>query len=111
NYAPHYSIAHGAKDDPTSRDCSSCHHDHQGRDFALSKISDAACLRCHQDLNQIHPRTATAPISNFNRDHPEFRAVKPSEYERTMKFSHALHLSLGVSHSAGDAGLHGLTPG
>jgi predicted CXXCH cytochrome family protein len=112
NYAPHYSTAHGTKDDPTARGCSSCHHDHQGRDFALSKTSDAACLRCHQDLNQLHSGTTTPSITSFHRDHPEFRAVKRvGDYQRTLKFNHALHLSLGVSHSAEDAGLHGLTPG
>jgi hypothetical protein len=112
NYSPHYSTATGAHDDAASRDCSSCHHDHQGKDFALARVADSTCTRCHHDLKELHPATALAPVvTNFNRDHPPFRATEQARsYPRTLKFSHALHLSLGISHSAEDAGKHGLTP-
>src|SRR5438270_8291454 len=50
NYGPHYDRAakpHLA-DDATAHDCSSCHHDHQGKDFSLARVADSDCTRRHQ---------------------------------------------------------------
>lgn len=111
NYSPHYSASSPASKDAMARDCSSCHRDHQGRDFSLVHLNDSTCVRCHKDLNQFHPGASPGhSITSFHGDHPEFQPVrKAGEYRRTMKFSHALHMSPGVSHSAADAEKNGLT--
>ena len=96
NYGPHYDrkVRPHLLDDPQSRDCSSCHHDHQGKDFALSRVADTDCTRCHKDLSPLHGTGPT--ITAFQTDHPEFRAKsKPSA--RGLKFNHALHLAVGMT--------------
>ncbi|HEX3150175.1 MAG TPA: cytochrome c3 family protein [Gemmataceae bacterium] len=96
NFAPHYDRM--AKphlvDDAQARDCSSCHHDHQGADFALARVNDSDCTRCHKDLSPLHGSSPN--ITAFHKDHPDFR-VKQSPPMRGLKFNHALHLTTGIT--------------
>lgn len=83
--------------------CSNCHRDHNGRNFSLVKLADTDCTRCHANLpanaGNGSPK-CEAKVTNFVSDHPEFRPVK-SQPERTLKFSHALHMSPGQAHTKG----------
>jgi hypothetical protein len=99
NYGPHYDRKdrpHLA-DDAQARDCSSCHHDHLGKDVPLSRVADADCTRCHKDLSPLHGTLST--VTAFHTDHPDFRAMaKPPA--RGLKFNHALHLAVGMTEKA-----------
>jgi Cytochrome c7 and related cytochrome c len=99
NYAPHYdrTTKHHLADDALSHDCSSCHHDHQGVDFALARVADSDCTRCHKDLSPLH--SIGPSINAFHTDHPEFRA-KQQPPVRALKFNHALHLATGITEKA-----------
>lgn len=85
-------------------DCASCHHDHNGRDASLTRMSDEHCSVCHANLKQNHAAGATQyenTITSFIGDHPEFKPLKdPGEVakKRTLKFSHALHMTPGITY-------------
>jgi hypothetical protein len=99
NYGPHYDRTRNPQllDDAQARDCSSCHHDHRGKDFNLAHVSDDECVRCHQNPGRLH---GTDPsITAFATDHPEFRA-KAHPPARGLKFNHALHLAKGLTEPA-----------
>ena len=106
NYAPHYSAMASdyLKNDPIARNCSSCHHEHRGRDSAIAHVADADCVRCHRDLNRLHvkdpPPEARVPVANitaFHKDHPEFRLLSTGRPpKRGLTFNHALHLAYGI---------------
>jgi hypothetical protein len=99
NYGPHYDRTHNPQlvDDAQARDCSSCHHDHRGKDFDLTRVSDSECVRCHRDLSRLH---GTGPsITAFATDHPDFRATTHPP-TRGLKFNHALHLAKGLTEPA-----------
>jgi hypothetical protein len=85
--------------------CASCHHEHQGRQAALTRMADSRCTRCHGDLEH-HYRDGTAPgqervypvASRFNRhDHPPFGAGADVKDPGTVAFNHQLHLSAGIA--------------
>lgn len=93
--------------------CSQCHHDHQGRDNSLVKMSDRHCTQCHADLPAAHvsgKSTFAEKVTGFAKDHPEFRPLASGkvESERRLKFSHALHMSPGLVYDANDQ--HKWTP-
>lgn len=67
--------------------CSNCHHDHGGRNQSLVRIADTHCTRCHTGMN-------------FVSHHPEFRPLK-SPPTRTLKFSHAVHMTPGQATTPG----------
>jgi hypothetical protein len=96
DYGPHYDRTANPNllPDARARDCSSCHHDHQGKDFALAHVADADCTRCHKNLSPLHG--TSPPITAFHTDHPEFRA-KAKPPVRGLKFNHALHLAAGMT--------------
>lgn len=94
-YAPHHpGKTNWHSLDP--KDCTLCHNDHNGADFALAKPADAACTQCHENIQNYHSGTpAVANISHFT-DHPNFRVLeKKPEDIRSLKFSHAVHLTPG----------------
>jgi hypothetical protein len=83
--------------------CSNCHHDHAGRLNSLVRISDDHCTKCHAQLGPEHVAGSPkreAKIASFTRDHPEFRALATPP-ARTLKFSHALHLTPGQASALG----------
>ena len=82
--------------------CSNCHHDHNGRDHSLVRLSDRHCIGCHADLRTAggHPSHDYATTTtDFATNHPEFRplATPPA---RGLKFSHALHMTPGLRYTA-----------
>lgn len=87
--------------------CSNCHHDHNGRMNSLVKLADKDCNQCHASLDKFHDvgrSKAGTPyqnaITNFVKDHPEFRSLGVDPKSRTLKFSHAVHMSPGQAYSA-----------
>jgi hypothetical protein len=86
--------------------CGNCHEEHRGRLHPLARVADGRCTRCHANLAD-HRRSAEHPfcpsVTGFAKDHPEFRAL--AEYpgntpydRRTLKFSHGLHMTPGMTH-------------
>lgn len=86
--------------------CADCHRDHQGRDHSLTRLADAACVRCHADLpgHHAYPNAlaSTGSITGFGPPggHPEFAALDAAP-NRTLKFSHATHLTPGLGQGTG----------
>jgi len=95
NYAPHHVSA------KPELACASCHHDHQGRDFSLTRVGDSDCTQCHQDLKNHHEKSTPAfanAVTNFDKDHPEFKGAK-TDFKRTLKFSHQHHMTPGIPYT------------
>lgn len=99
------------KDEFKTEACSACHHDHNGRNFSLTRLSDHHCVRCHDNLAAATTKGQTEytnKVTSFVGDHPEFRtlAQRPS----SLKFSHSQHLTPGMVLQAGAKGktLHGI---
>jgi hypothetical protein len=59
--------------------CAACHREHQGADFNLTAMSDAACQSCHQKRYE-----------SFSTDHPDF-GNWPYERSTRITFNHASH--------------------
>jgi hypothetical protein len=97
--APHHATL---KDSPQ---CADCHHDHRGRDASLVRLEDSACTRCHQNLSahSSSPSSWENRVTDFNRDHPEFRKLDPAKppHERHLKFSHSVHMTPGMAYAGG----------
>lgn len=87
------------------KDCSNCHHDHQGRTNSLTRIDDDHCTRCHADLPKNTEGGSPkyeAKITAFAKDHPEFKVLKDGGKPpggRAIKFSHAVHMTPGITYS------------
>jgi hypothetical protein len=100
---PAHSAGVGAAGQEFHARCSNCHHDHGGRLNSLVRVSDDHCTRCHANLPEHHaggaPRAAPV-VTSFTREHPEFRALATPP-GRTLKFSHALHMTPGQSSAPG----------
>lgn len=62
-------------------DCSLCHRDHQGRDAALTALTDQSCQACH-----------VRRFSAFEHDHPSFGSY-PAGRRQRIAFDHAAHLA------------------
>lgn len=99
-YAPHKPTKTNWND-LKAEDCTLCHKDHQGAQFALSKPADSACTQCHANLQNYHvgkPEVA-ADIRDFANEkagHPDFKILsKQPEDIRSLKFSHAVHMTPG----------------
>jgi hypothetical protein len=100
--------------EPMSNDaeCAACHHDHNGKTFSLTRVTDDHCVKCHGDLPKWHKAGATeyaAKIDNFwSKDggHPEFRQLEAEKKEkngqvaRNIRFSHAHHMSPGIGYTS-----------
>jgi hypothetical protein len=96
--------------------CSNCHHDHQGRNRSLARMSDEHCTNCHANLGAAHASGKSVfanTVTGFATDHPEFKVLRDfppgREYaDRRLKFSHALHMTPGLVYDATDQ--HKWTP-
>ncbi|VTR92293.1 Uncharacterized protein OS=Isosphaera pallida (strain ATCC 43644 / DSM 9630 / IS1B) GN=Isop_3162 PE=4 SV=1: Cytochrome_C7 [Gemmata massiliana] len=87
--------------------CSNCHHDHNGRLSSLVRLADKDCNQCHANLGKWHEANKSKAgkpyqneITNFVKDHPEFRSLDTSANPRTLKFSHAIHMNPGQAYTA-----------
>ena len=65
--------------DTTSLACAICHHEHRGRDFDLSRMTNAQCQSCH-----------AVRFQSFRRGHPEFVGF-PYKRRTRLQFDHATH--------------------
>jgi hypothetical protein len=102
----HIGPIHHATQFPRNPSCASCHHEHNGRDASLVKIADRHCTQCHGNLELGHTIGEPNPdidqtVPRFDaKSHPEFRAkAKPDP--GSLKFNHALHLTLGMASDGG----------
>lgn len=75
--------------------CSDCHVEHKGV-LRLANTSDRACAQCHANLaasDKNTPPRFVAEISDFDRNHPEFAALRSGQRDPgTIKFNHQVHL-------------------
>jgi len=100
NYAPHHAAEMKQKDFGTL--CARCHRDHQGSNFSLVKLPDRDCIQCHADLKEHEVKGSPVfanSISQFDKDHPEFKPVleaKDFQKNRTLHFNHGHHLMAGI---------------
>ncbi len=85
SYETHYLYRSGdfSRLEATSNEqaCYSCHPEHNGKDAAITQVSDKQCQLCHE-------------ISSFNTDHPEFHLVAERATDRAnLNFPHILHVN------------------
>jgi len=81
--------------------CAGCHHDHQGRDADIARVSNAVCTACHANI-QAHRRLEAKSvlggedhrITSFSANHPPFRWLTRTNPGQ-LKFNHKLHLLPG----------------
>ncbi len=59
--------------------CATCHQEHQGTNFKLSKITSEQCRSCH-----------VAKFNSFDSDHPKFENY-PFERRTRIVYDHAAH--------------------
>ena len=85
--------------------CNNCHRDHDGRMNSLTHLKDSDCARCHSDLNRFASTANPAhpPITNFAKDHPAFPSLANfnPDTDRKLKFSHSLHMTVGIVYLKG----------
>lgn len=103
----HAGSIHHTGQSPEDPACAGCHHDHQGRDASLVRISDQHCTQCHANLTrhmseERTPRVA-ASVTRFDDNpdhHPAFRVNRAPDPGR-LKFDHARHLKNGMALPSG----------
>lgn len=66
---------------PQAPACATCHREHEGRDFNLSRIADSQCQSCHQ-----------AQFKGFADGHPEFSGY-PYARRTRLQFDHVSHFT------------------
>jgi len=81
--------------------CVACHREHRGHEVLATHVADRQCVGCHRDLpNHLQSGAITTfhpTITQFNRDHPEFRATtKDMKDPSKIKFNHKAHLDLDI---------------
>jgi hypothetical protein len=60
--------------------CAVCHQEHLGREAAITNVTDAQCLSCHE-------------FGSFNKNHPQFSFVaKKILDDSTLAFTHIRHV-------------------
>jgi predicted CXXCH cytochrome family protein len=98
---------HPLKQGSAAPGCSSCHQEHQGTQASLLRMDDAACTRCHQEIDQHlggkpSSMSSVANVARFDKEHhPEFASAQKDFGH--LKFSHYRHVTPGlVNNSGGD---------
>ncbi len=93
--------------------CTACHSEHRGPNGAIP-TRQALCVGCHQDLTKFATKTELRDVTDFGRNHPQFRPsvvvdaaagtvqrvelggpVPPKE-SSGLRFDHACHLGGGT---------------
>lgn len=70
-----------AEEKNTEIQCISCHHEHKGADFSISKIPNQTCSSCHEKS-----------FTSFS-EHTAFAKNFPHQQPQNIFFDHAKHLS------------------
>jgi hypothetical protein len=58
--------------------CASCHMEHNGA-FDLKRLDQELCADCHTQLGDYAPNTRVREVSDFGKDHPDFRMTVPTD--------------------------------
>ena len=58
--------------------CATCHMEHNGA-FELERLEQDLCAECHGDLPRYAPQTAAREVTDFGRNHAEFRLTVPTD--------------------------------
>jgi hypothetical protein len=112
HHAPNPDSANAGADAAFHNNCGNCHHDHNGRSASLVRLADSHCTGCHAKLNH-HPAAKLAypggpplhaTVTDFTKDHPDFRGLEQPAESRALKFSHALHMTPGLVYLPGAKG-------
>ena len=69
-----------AADHDRERACATCHHEHRGKDFKMTRMDNTQCQSCH-----------ARPFESFSHGHPEFSAY-PFTRRTRIFFDHISHL-------------------
>jgi len=69
--------------DLESTRCATCHMEHNG-EFKLQQLEQELCAECHTDLGTKARNTLVRAVSDFSKDHPEFRLTVPTETFETQ---------------------------
>ena len=83
--------------------CTTCHHDHRGREASLTVLDDRTCTRCHKQIEKHFKQIAPAAnphsdnVTSFTTDHPEFPSLQIDPTK--LKFNHKRHLSPGLRYA------------
>ena len=104
HHPPHADSPNAGADAAFHNNCGNCHHDHQGRSASLVRLADSHCTRCHGQLDGHAAAKHAYPdgpplqtrVTSFTKDHPDFRGLDAPPESRTLKFSHALHMTPGI---------------
>ena len=79
NQAPHNRIFGNEKDERIV-ECKSCHQEHKGAEFDISRVSDQMCSNCHEQR-----------FDSFSR-HVAFSDNYPHQEPQNIFFDHSTHL-------------------
>jgi hypothetical protein len=105
----HAAPTHHASQEPLDMACAKCHHDHQGSEASLVRLSDQHCTQCHSDLTaHMKKDLDRAPlvaetVTHFDAEpthHPEFRFARSPDPGR-LAFNHARHMTPGMADQSG----------
>ncbi|HYM30088.1 MAG TPA: cytochrome c3 family protein [Candidatus Cybelea sp.] len=72
NVRHHADTAKFAFADIAGRNCESCHREHNGPEPIVLR-DQAFCVSCHGDLKSRSPAVTVGNVTDFGRDHPQFR--------------------------------------
>ncbi len=91
------------------QNCALCHSDHQGRDFNLVAVSDAACTQCHSQLSSVcssnHQPRVGNQVTQFTKEkHGEFTSLMQGD-RGVVKFDHGQHMLAGQVNAGEKGGL------
>lgn len=84
--APHNSQA---KLDKSGKEmlCVSCHTEHKGKRFNLTKVSNVQCARCHGQVDE------KIKFASFAGGHSDFGANFPYQERTSIRFDHNAHVN------------------
>ena len=84
NVGDHVSDPTVAHNTITGQRCATCHKEHQGQ-AGMRTTDTVGCAQCHGNIRTYAPLTTQANVSDFAREHPEFRlSVRQRDDAKTV---------------------------